>query len=66
MNYQARALWEYFMAYLAVATAEQALEFVYVGIGAFNRDPKFCVGILRQCFETSVAFPVRNRRFRRF
>ena len=66
MNYQARALWVDFMAYLAFATAEQALELVYVGVGALNWDPKFSVRILRQRFEASVAFPARNRRFRGF
>ena len=66
MNYQARALWEYFMAFLAVTTFEQAFKLVCVSICALDRLSNLFVGILWQCFEASVAFSVRNRRFRDF
>ena len=66
MNDQARALREYFMANLAVTTSEQAFKLVYVILCALNGDSKLSVGILWQCFEASVAFSARNRRFRGF
>ena len=66
MNYQARALRECFLAYLAVTSSEHALKLVYVSIGALNRHSKLFVGIFWQFFESSITFSARDRRFHDF
>ena len=63
MNYQARALREYLVAYLAVNSFEHALKLVFVSIGARYGDSELFVGILWQCFEPGIVCSARNGRF---